>query len=251
MAEGKSNSMMIAIIAILVIVVIAAAVILSGALNPAPDNSPGLSITTPQNGASVVGPNVTVTIAVSHFSIVDKLGQANVAGEGHVHYFLDVAVPTTPGQPAVTAPGTYAATVSTSYTWHNLSAGSHTLSALLVNNNHTPLEPAVYKTITVTVALPTSTVNRYLEAQNNAFNVSSLTVPAGALVQLHFENMDTGIQHNFALYTNSDHTGQLYLGSIITGVNSITYSFVAPSTPGTYYFRCEIHPTMTGTLIVT
>jgi len=31
-----------------------------------------------------------------------------------------------------------------------------------------------------------------------------------------------------------------------------TYTFTAPSTPGTYFFRCDVHPeTMTGQFIVT
>jgi plastocyanin len=161
-------------------------------------------------------------------------------------------VPTTPGVPAVTEPGTYAVSISNTYTWTDVSEGTHTFSVELVNNDHTPLEPAVYKTISVTVQAQASTVERYLMAENFAFNVSSFSVPAGSAVVLHFENMDSGIQHNFALYSTSSYTGQLYSGTIITGVNSITYTFIAPSEPGIYYFRCDVHPTlMTGTMIVT
>ena len=83
--------------------------------------------------------------------MVDKLGKANVAGEGHLHYFLDVAAPTTPGKPAIPAAGsTWAATNSTVYTFQNVTAGTHTLSVELVNNDHTPLNPAVVQTITFT-----------------------------------------------------------------------------------------------------
>jgi hypothetical protein len=82
---------------------------------------------------------------------VDKLGLAVVAGEGHIHYFLDVTPPTDPTKPAVTGPGTYAATASTSYTWANVAAGSHTFYAELINNDHKPLVPPVTAQVTVTV----------------------------------------------------------------------------------------------------
>ena len=31
----------------------------------------------------------------------------------------------------------------------------------------------------------------------------------------------------------------------------ITYVFTAPAIPGTYYFRCDLHPSMQGQFIVT
>lgn len=37
----------------------------------------------------------------------------------------------------------------------------------------------------------------------------------------------------------------------MTGPATTTYTFTAPSTPGTYFFRCDVHPTvMTGQFIV-
>jgi hypothetical protein len=65
---------------------------------------------------------------------------------------MDVDAPTTPGQPAVTAPGTYAATIATTYVWHNVAPGTHTFSVELANNDHTPLATPVVAKITVTVA---------------------------------------------------------------------------------------------------
>lgn len=124
-------------------------------VTPAPAPAPTIQITSPSG--SVQTGDVTVSVQTSNFSIVNKLSQANVAGEGHIHYFLDVDAPTTPDKPAVTAAGTYAATVSTSYTWKNVTAGTHTLSAELVNNNHTPLVPPVIAKVTVTVTASTST----------------------------------------------------------------------------------------------
>jgi hypothetical protein len=91
---------------------------------------------------------------MDNFVLVDKFGQANVAGEGHVHYFLDAIPPTDPGKPAVTAPGTYVPTTATSYTWQNVPAGDHIIGVELVNNDHTPLVPPVTQVITVTAATP-------------------------------------------------------------------------------------------------
>ncbi len=113
--------------------------------------APSLSITEPAEGAVVTGDSATITTSVSNFRLVEKIGQANVAGEGHINYFLDVSAPTVAGQPATTATGTYTATPATSYTWFGLAAGSHTLSAELVNNDNTPLSPPVLATVGINV----------------------------------------------------------------------------------------------------
>jgi len=76
-----------------------------------------------------------------------------------------------------------------------------------------------------------------------------MTIPAGASVTINFENRE-GLPHNFALYTNSSASTMIFRGDVITN-DTIVYTFTAPSTPGTYFFRCDVHPTaMTGTFIV-
>ena len=112
------------------------------------DSNPRITIMTPQNGKILRAGSVTITVNVSNFNLVDKLGTANVAGQGHIHYFMDVLPPTTAGQPAVTAQGTYAATAATSYTWTNVTPGIHTFYVELINNDHTPLStPVVAQTL--------------------------------------------------------------------------------------------------------
>jgi hypothetical protein len=101
---------------------------------------------------------VTVSVLVQNFYIVDKLGQANAPGEGHIHYFLDAEPPVMQGSPAVTAAGTYAATTGTSHTWRNVGPGDHTFAVQLVNNDHTPLDPPVTRMIAVTAAVPRITI---------------------------------------------------------------------------------------------
>ena len=57
---------------------------------------------------------------------------------------MDVPAPVQRGIPANTAPGTYAATSATSYTWENVGLGPHAFIVELVNNDDTPLDqPAV------------------------------------------------------------------------------------------------------------
>jgi photosystem II stability/assembly factor-like uncharacterized protein len=113
--------------------------------------APTLSIIVPKDGAVLSGGDVTVSVNVNNFKLVDKLGQANLPGEGHIHYFLDVTPPTVPDKPAATAAGTFVATAATSHTWSNLAPGNHSLSVELVNNDHTPLSPPVVATVNINV----------------------------------------------------------------------------------------------------
>jgi plastocyanin len=90
-----------------------------------------------------------------------------------------------------------------------------------------------------------------LTAQNTAFNMSTITVPVGAKVTVNFSNKDNGMPHNFAVYTDSSASNAIFKGQTITGIANTTYNFNAPDKAGTYYFRCDIHPTlMTGQFIV-
>jgi hypothetical protein len=118
----------------------------------APSVMPTITITSPPEGATIPAGNVTVMVNVTGFNLVNMLGAANVAGEGHIHYYMDVPVPETPTKPAITSPGTYAPTANTSFTWMNVKPGMHSFSVQLVNNDHTPLIPLVYNTVNVTAA---------------------------------------------------------------------------------------------------
>ena len=120
----------------------------------APALVPSLTITSPTDGASLTAGSITVTAQVGNFTVVDKQGQPSVAGEGHLHFYLDVPAPTTPGQPAVPPSGVWAHVSGTTYTFTNVPAGTHTITVQLVNNDHTPLIPLVTAQITVTVTAP-------------------------------------------------------------------------------------------------
>ncbi|MCT8337483.1 plastocyanin [Methanoculleus sp. Afa-1] len=92
------------------------------------------------------------------------------------------------------------------------------------------------------------TVN--IAADNLAFDTNTITVPAGAEVTMVFDNQDQGIPHNVAVYDSPLRSEQIFVGDVITGPAEITYTFTAPSEPGTYYFQCDVHPDMNGDFVV-
>jgi plastocyanin len=105
-------------------------------------------------------------------------------------------------------------------------------------------------TPTVTSTTAGQAVAISLVAKNMAFDKKTITVAAGASVTMNFENQDSA-PHNFALYTNSGASQSIFVGQVIAGPKTITYTFTAPSVPGTYFFRCDVHPTaMTGSFVV-
>jgi plastocyanin/uncharacterized membrane protein len=79
------------------------------------------------------------------------------------------------------------------------------------------------------------------------FVPSSLTVPAGEPIGLAFENEDEGVPHNVAVYEDDSAAQSLFVGDLVDGPTSVTYDVPALE-PGEYYFRCDVHPQMNGTL---
>jgi plastocyanin len=112
--------------------------------------------------------------------------------------------------------------------------------------------PPVSTTVATTSspsATSTKQVTIDLTAQNIAFDKSVITVPAGTQITINFVNKDN-VGHNFAAYTNEAATTPIFIGEIISS-SSITYTFTAPSAPGTYFFRCDPHARiMKGQFIV-
>lgn len=115
------------------------------------DNNPRLKISSPSNGSIRKAGSITITASVSNFNVVDKQGQAKVAGEGHLHFYMDVQPPTDPTKPAIPASGVWAHVSGTTYTFDNVPVGLHTFYVQLVNNDHTPLSPNLQTSIQVQV----------------------------------------------------------------------------------------------------
>ncbi|MGB4578296.1 MAG: cupredoxin domain-containing protein [Methanoculleus sp.] len=145
-----------------------------------------------------------------------------------------------------TSPATEMTTAETPSTT-TVAATTTTVAATTTPTVTNTTTPAA--TTTTVAAGGTATVD--LSAKNIAFDKSTITVPAGADVTVDFDNEDDGIPHNFAVYTDSSATDTIFSGETITGPDTTTYTFTAPSDPGTYYFRCDVHPEqMNGDFVV-
>jgi plastocyanin len=97
---------------------------------------------------------------------------------------------------------------------------------------------------------PAGTTQLSIAAENLKFDKASLTAPAGQPVQLMFDNKDAGQMHNVAVYADRSASTPIFKGELDTGPNAVTYSFNAPSSPGSYFFHCDVHPDMAGTFTV-
>src|SRR3954470_6661304 len=93
-------------------------------------------------------------------------------------------------------------------------------------------------------------VSTSITASGLQFNTDSLTFEAGKPKQFTFNNDDAGVPHNLAIYTDDTAKKNLFRGEIPTGSAKGNYTIPALK-PGTYFFRCDIHTDMTGTVTVT
>ncbi|HEX5466171.1 MAG TPA: cupredoxin domain-containing protein [Candidatus Limnocylindrales bacterium] len=87
-----------------------------------------------------------------------------------------------------------------------------------------------------------------ISAKDLRFSLSTITVAADKPFTITFDNEDS-VPHNVAIFEGRDATGKnVFRGTIDAGPKTLTYD--VPALPaGTYYFHCDVHPTMNGTLI--
>ena len=82
-------------------------------------------------------------------------------------------------------------------------------------------------------------------AKAMAFSPATVEVKADTNFTLHFDNQD-GAPHNVAIYTDSGAGQKISVGEIVTSAKA---DQVVPALKaGTYFFRCDVHTTMTGTI---
>jgi plastocyanin len=88
-------------------------------------------------------------------------------------------------------------------------------------------------------------------AENVQFNTDTIELQGGEEASIPFENADS-VQHNIAIYeTPQDAQAQqnaIFDGDEITA-SETTYQFPAPP-KGEYVFQCDVHPAMSGEVIV-
>jgi plastocyanin len=83
-------------------------------------------------------------------------------------------------------------------------------------------------------------------AQNNVFSPAALTVKADKAFGLTLDNKD-GVPHNLAIYRDSSAAEKVSIGEIVTS-GSATQQVPALA-KGQYFFRCDVHHEMTGTIV--
>ena len=88
-----------------------------------------------------------------------------------------------------------------------------------------------------------------ISAVNLQFSSDEITLPAGEEAQLAFANEDaSSIQHNIAIY-EEEGGADLFVGEVIPGGQQVTYDVPALD-KGEFYFQCDVHPGMNGTVTV-
>ncbi len=104
--------------------------------------------------------------------------------------------------------------------------------------------------LTVAVgAAPGTGGGNVIAASGLAFDTDTLSFPADSASTLTFDNNDAGVPHNVAIYTDASASEALFTGELVTGVDTATYTIPALAA-GSYFFHCDVHPTMSGTVTV-
>jgi plastocyanin len=87
-----------------------------------------------------------------------------------------------------------------------------------------------------------------LSANNLEFDASVIEAPAGEEFTITFTNMEAQ-PHNVAVDTEEG-GDEIVTGEVITGPDATTTITVPALEPGEYYFLCDVHPEMNGTIVV-
>ena len=113
---------------------------------------PGLKITSPASGATMKGPDVTVTVELSDVTLVQSQ-KATKKEDLHVIYVLDVDTKAfLDGKTKLGSSGPDRRhTVSTSVTFKDVAPGSHIVQVILVYSDHTPVKPLVAPSVNFVV----------------------------------------------------------------------------------------------------
>lgn len=125
----------------------------------------------------------------------------------------------------------------------SLTFGLVAMAAVLAACSNTSAAPATSNPGSPAPGGATVTVT----AKDLKFTATQVSVPAGKAVDLLFDNQD-GAPHNVAIYTDSSASTKISVGEIFGGPAQKTQSVPALEA-GTYFFRCDVHPDMQGTIV--
>jgi plastocyanin len=82
-------------------------------------------------------------------------------------------------------------------------------------------------------------------AQGNVFSPSTLDVEADKAFALTLDNKDSA-PHNVAIFTDSSASTSVSIGEIVSSTKATQQ--VPALAAGSYFFRCDVHKEMTGTI---
>ena len=84
-------------------------------------------------------------------------------------------------------------------------------------------------------------------AKDLKFGQTEITVPADKAFDLVLDNQESA-PHNVAIYTDSSASTKISVGEIFSGPAQKTQAVPALAA-GTYFFRCDVHPDMVGSIV--
>ena len=99
-------------------------------------------------------------------------------------------------------------------------------------------------------ASPTASPNSdaiVVTAKDLKFDQTEVAVPADEAFDLVLDNQE-GVPHNVAIYTDESASTKISVGEIFSGPAQKTQAVPALAA-GTYFFRCDVHPDMKGSVI--
>ncbi len=158
------------------------------------DQKPSLKIIFPADNDLIKSENVSVVLQAGNFRIVDP-GKNLEEGEGHFHVWLDSVMIVTKKNRII---------------FQKVFSGKRTITAELVNSDHSSLNPKVIQTITINVESvysPIKEINSSIkeikdgtrefevEADDNGFYPDKLKAKIGEKVRINFKFRDNSIYY--------------------------------------------------------
>lgn len=83
-------------------------------------------------------------------------------------------------------------------------------------------------------------------AQGNVFSPATVTVKSGKAFSLTLDNKDSA-PHNVAIYKDASTSEKISIGEIVSSTSATQQ--VPALEKGQYFFRCDVHPDMKGTVV--
>jgi plastocyanin len=85
-----------------------------------------------------------------------------------------------------------------------------------------------------------------ISAKDLKFSTDRLSGPANKPFQIAFNN-EEGAPHNVSIYKDESASEKVLVEEPFSGPKAVTYNVPALA-PASYFFRCDVHPDMKGTL---